>query len=116
MPHPENTTSIIRQRWFGLLLVGVLSFSASTLVTTGFANPSLQHRIEAILTIMRGPLGLHPEQIFTVGSPGWMIWIAITVPLLLMHPLKPTPGTLCATLLGGLFWWFTGILVIAAGC
>lgn len=105
------------QRWFGITLTLSLMLIGSALFAAGISSSlSLADRFQVILSVMRGPFGLHGGQIFTLQSPGWMIWIVLTVVLFPLHLLRPSGATLFGTLVGGLLWWFTGVLVVGAGC
>jgi hypothetical protein len=72
--------------------------------------------LDVVWFIMTGPFSLPPAQVFDLPSPGNLMLIATSVCLLPMHPLWPSGGTLCATLLGGFHWWFVGFLALIAGC
>ena len=119
-PITEITTNqnegLSSQRWFGVALTVSLMLLGSGLFASGLPPQSWSLRLQAVSSIMSGPFSLTGDQIFTRHSPGWMIWIAITVCLLPLHMLRPSVVTLFGTLVGGFFWWFTGVLVLGAGC
>ena len=110
------STGLYRQRWFGVALTVSLMLLGSALFTAGLPEVPLVVRFDAVRFIMIGPFSLPLGQILTLHSPGWLIVITISVCLFPLHPLRPSAGTLFATLLGGFLWWFIGVLSLGAGC
>ena len=109
-------TGLHRQRWFGIALTVALMLLGSLLFTARGPMVPFSVHLDGVGFIMAGPFSLPTVQPFVLHSPGWLILIAASVCLLPLHPLWPSGGTLCATLLGGFLWWFLGFLALIAGC
>ena len=107
---------LYRQRWFGIALTVALMLLGSALFAVGLPTSSVAVHYDAVCFIMTGPFSLPLGQILALHSPGWLIVITISVCMFPLHALRPTAGTLCATLLGGFLWWFIGVLSLGAGC